>query len=178
MSTHDLDNALLGAIKDADFAKTEQLLEWGANPDAADMLGDNALTWAVRAPMFADEHDMEELAARRSFAVKAVNLLLDKGAEVDKPNNLGRSAAFQAIMDKNMELLTVFTGRDASMLLKDTAGNSMIRYAELTNDDAVLECVGKTAKAQAQAAALRVEKAEAVKTRQQSLRSFVRTRKI
>ena len=178
MSKHDLDNALLGAVKDADFAKMEQLLEWGANPDAADMLGDTALIWAVRAPMFADEYDMEELAARRSFAVKAVNLLLDKGAEIDKPNNLGRSAAFQAIMDKNMELLTVFTKRDASMLLKDTAGNSMTRYAELTNDDAVLECVEKTAKAQTQAAALRTEKEAAGKMRQQSLRSFVRTRKM
>tara|TARA_R110002124_G_scaffold98751_6_gene244393 strand:- start:337 stop:873 length:537 start_codon:yes stop_codon:yes gene_type:complete len=178
MSTRDLDNELLGAIKDADFGKMLQLLEWGANPDAADMLGDTALIWAVRASMFADEHDMDELTARRSFAVEAVRLLLEKGADIDKPNNLGRSAAFQAIMDNNMALLTVFVQHDASMLLKDTAGNSMARYAELTNDDAVLECVEKTAKAQTQSAALRAEKVEAGKMRQQSLRSFVRTRKM
>ncbi|TNE31630.1 MAG: ankyrin repeat domain-containing protein [Alphaproteobacteria bacterium] len=178
MSTDNLDNDLLGAIKEADYVKMLQLLEWGANPDAADMLGDTALIWAARAPMFADENDMNELTARRSFAVEAVRLLLEKGADIDKPNNLGRSAAFQAIMDKNMALLTVFTQHEASMLLEDTAGNSMIRYAELTNDDAVLECVQKTAKEQKQAAALRVEKAEAGKRRQQSLRSFVRTRKM
>ena len=40
MSAHDLDNELLGAVKDADYAKMVQLLEWAPIPTAP-------ICWAI-----------------------------------------------------------------------------------------------------------------------------------
>lgn len=179
MSTHDLDNELLGAIKDTDLAKMGQVLEWGANPDAADMLGDTAMIWAVRIPaLYADPDDPADVAVKKEFSIAAMRLLAEKGANIDKPNNLGRSAIFQAVIDKHREAIVELAGWKASMLLTDTAGNDLPRYAEACGAQDIIKFVKEATEKQTEEKQQKATTTAARQTRQQSLRSFVRTRKM
>lgn len=179
MITHNLDNDLLGAIKEADLGKMTQILEWGANPDAADMLGDTAMIWAVRVPhLFADPADETDVAAKKEFSLAAMRLLKEHGANIDKPNNLGRSPIFQAVIDKNREAVVELAGWKASMLLIDSAGNGLPRYAELCGAQDIAKFISETTAKQAEEKQQQAETAAARQTRQQSLRNFVRTRKM
>ncbi len=178
MTTDNFNSDLLGAIKEADLSKLKQYLEQGANPNAADMLGDNALTWAVRSAMFADEHDQEAVRQRRAFGLQAIEILIAAKADINKPNNLGRTALFHAVQEQEADMVQALVTGGASALLSDCRGNSLNRYAELTKNKPIIDYIEKVIAVQSAEQQQRIKGQEARQSRQHSLRSFVRSRKM
>jgi len=96
------------AIRKGDLVRLRELLESGADPNEVDPeIRDPALSWA-------SHYNNPE----------AVRLLLDKGAEVNKPSAGGHRALHSAAFFAHPEVLQILIERGADVRVKDNSGST------------------------------------------------------
>jgi len=150
MNKYSNDEQLLLAAEDGDFEEVKKLLKKGANPDAiikTRLLDINALDFAIKfghfdiALLFLENYSFSKRNLNRSLSracakgsKKIVSLLLEKGAEVNFQNSLGRTALMSSLSAKNTSAAVAIAKKlienGAETSLKDGEGETVTDMLE------------------------------------------------
>ena len=113
---------LLIAVKEQNYAEVKKLLDSGSNVNDTDMLGNNALFYAINS-----EFD------------GILNLLLSYGINCNTPNNVGRLPFLYAVNKGNINIINALLNAGASINKTDSEGMSGVLLATLNKDFVVLD---------------------------------------
>ncbi|NBM17410.1 HEAT repeat domain-containing protein [Streptomyces sp. GC420] len=114
----ELNPELIAAVRAGDAARVRELLDGGADPDAADEDGTTALCLAVR-----------------SFDLPVLEALLDGFADLDHPSKDGRTPLLWAVDAGWYTGVSHLVGGGAKMWLTDPAGREALSLARRWHDN-------------------------------------------
>lgn len=142
MKKTDINQELLSAAVACDPQRMEKLLQKGADPNVADMLGDNALTWVIRGSTPPEEIERYNEVAKQMHQqpldkddnpVKCLKLLLKAGADPNKRNNLQRTALRPAA-ETSATFTKLLLKKGADPNLQDSTGYTALMAAAVTGN--------------------------------------------
>lgn len=142
MKKTDINQELLSAAVACDPQRMEKLLQKGADPNVADMLGDNALTWVIRGSTPPEEIERYNAVAKQMHQqpidkddnpVKCLKLLLKAGANPNQRNNLQRTALRPAA-ETSATFTKLLLKKGADPDLQDVTGHTALMAAAVTGN--------------------------------------------
>lgn len=92
----------------------------------------------VDVDLYEDENNATALMVAVDNGLRdVVNVLLENGANIDKPGPNGMTAIFFAVIKENDDVIKLLLNKNASTTLKDNEGNSLCDYSEKVIDNIV-----------------------------------------
>ena len=142
MPKPDLNQELLSAAAGCDPKRIEKLLNKGADPNSAAMLGDNTLPWVIRNSTPPEQIEQYNEIAKLTHQqpmdkddnpVKCLKLLLKAGADPNQRNALQRTA-LRSAAEASATFTKLLLKKGANPDLQDTTGHTALMAAAVSGN--------------------------------------------
>lgn len=144
------DSKFLNAVKEQDYSTVSKLLKNGQNINETDMLGNNALFYAIDSQNDAiinllisysincnrqnKQGQIPLLFAVANGNISEISALIKAGANINKEDLSGYTAAGIAVLQRNVSLLKYLVSNGATLHQKDAENNTLLHIA-IQNED-------------------------------------------